>query len=661
MEITSDDIFLDFETRSRADLKSVGAWRYAEDPSTSALCLAYSFGNAEPDIWVEGGPQPIRLFEAFRSGKRIHGWNSLSFERAIFEVIMGPKFGWPTPRLEQYHDTMSDALALALPAGLDACGEAVNATIKKDKAGKDLIRRLCKPISAGKKKGEFRERSEHIAEYSSLYSYCKQDVRAEREIYSLLPYHVTGKNREIMLMVARMNERGLPIDLVAVRAIAKAIEEEKDSLCVAFHLLTGVPSPTNRAKFLNWLNRNGLHIEDTQKETLRDAILAGGLSDKVLHVLQLASEITKTSNAKYQAILNSVCSDGTVKNNLIYHKANTGRLAGAGFQVQNLVSAAEKEPEPLIECFIDEDLYFVHLWNGVLGTASGLIRSMIKAFPGMKFLNGDLKGIEARGSAWASREWDVLKMLGEGMDVYRITAAKMYAKAIDAISKEERQAGKISVLAGGFGGAHNALINMARKMGIVMTEMQAKGYVKDFRNGRKQLVKTWWAFGDAALNAMDNPGVVCSPEVEGLPVDTRFKFIKHGEYLYLVLPSGRKLSFPFPTIHEEFYKGRLRRSVAAMWVDSYTHKWSKRIITGASFFQSAVQALCADLLMEAQLRIEDEGLPLILSVHDEGMSMVPDDRRYTVARYEQLLCVVPEWAKGFPIAADCWEGYRFKK
>jgi len=38
-------ILLDFETASKADLKKVGSWRYAEDPSTEILCAGANINS----------------------------------------------------------------------------------------------------------------------------------------------------------------------------------------------------------------------------------------------------------------------------------------------------------------------------------------------------------------------------------------------------------------------------------------------------------------------------------------------------------------------------------------------------------------------------------------------------------------------------------------
>ena len=54
----------DIETRSAADLTEVGARRYAADPSTVVLCVAYAVDDEEPAIWLPGQPVPWQFIEA---------------------------------------------------------------------------------------------------------------------------------------------------------------------------------------------------------------------------------------------------------------------------------------------------------------------------------------------------------------------------------------------------------------------------------------------------------------------------------------------------------------------------------------------------------------------------------------------------------------------
>lgn len=45
-------IYIDFETRSRVDIRKTGAWRYSQDPSTDVLCMAYAIGDGPVQLWV---------------------------------------------------------------------------------------------------------------------------------------------------------------------------------------------------------------------------------------------------------------------------------------------------------------------------------------------------------------------------------------------------------------------------------------------------------------------------------------------------------------------------------------------------------------------------------------------------------------------------------
>ena len=52
------------ETRSQVDLKKVGAARYAADPSTEVLCVAYAVDDGPVQLWRPGDPVPAEFFEA---------------------------------------------------------------------------------------------------------------------------------------------------------------------------------------------------------------------------------------------------------------------------------------------------------------------------------------------------------------------------------------------------------------------------------------------------------------------------------------------------------------------------------------------------------------------------------------------------------------------
>ena len=57
-------LHFDIETRSAANLNKVGARRYAVDPTTEVLCVAYAIDDEEPAIWTPGQPVPQPFIEA---------------------------------------------------------------------------------------------------------------------------------------------------------------------------------------------------------------------------------------------------------------------------------------------------------------------------------------------------------------------------------------------------------------------------------------------------------------------------------------------------------------------------------------------------------------------------------------------------------------------
>ena len=74
-----------------------------------------------------------------------------------------------------------------------------------------------------------------------------------------------------------------------------------------------------------------------------------------------------------------------------------------------------------------------------------------------------------------------------------------------------------------------------------------------------------------------------------------------------------------------------------------------------------IQALCSDLLRYSMLNLHKANWDLCMTVHDEAVCETPDDPKYTVERMIEIMIQLPEWAKGFPLAAEGWEGYRFRK
>ena len=116
--------FIDFETRSRADLKKCGQTKYARDESTVVLCLAGKLPGGSTFLWTPGKRIPNRLRKVVVEGGELHAHNA-SFEKAIWKYVMVPQHGWPDVEDEQWHCTLARCAALALPRSLDQASRAL--------------------------------------------------------------------------------------------------------------------------------------------------------------------------------------------------------------------------------------------------------------------------------------------------------------------------------------------------------------------------------------------------------------------------------------------------------------------------------------------------------------------------------------------------------
>ena len=94
-------ILLDFESRSRADLKRVGGRLYWEHPSTEALCcVLYDTATGDVGAWFPGDPVP------FAPGDELAAHNAMGFDRFAAHRV------WGTP----IDATWIDTSELARPA-----------------------------------------------------------------------------------------------------------------------------------------------------------------------------------------------------------------------------------------------------------------------------------------------------------------------------------------------------------------------------------------------------------------------------------------------------------------------------------------------------------------------------------------------------------------
>jgi DNA polymerase bacteriophage-type len=109
----------DYETRSTIDLTEAGAWKYAAHPSTEVMCCAYAVDDEPPQIWTPKDPIPAAFIEAARNPSWLIVAHGAQFERAIEELVLHPRLGWPLVAIERQRCTMAARRASSRSASGD--------------------------------------------------------------------------------------------------------------------------------------------------------------------------------------------------------------------------------------------------------------------------------------------------------------------------------------------------------------------------------------------------------------------------------------------------------------------------------------------------------------------------------------------------------------
>jgi len=141
------------------------------------------------------------------------------------------------------------------------------------------------------------------------------------------------------------------------------------------------------------------------------------------------------------------------------------------------------------------------------------------------------------------------------------------------------------------------------------------------------------------------------------------------DWLKIWLPSERDISYYKPEITVvdapwDLDKPKDERQqieqIQFESMNSQVHKWCKTRSYGGKLVENVTQAVAADLLMEAMLRLEAKGYEIIATVHDEIVAEVPYGEG-SLAEFEHIMCQVPDWARGCPIGVDGFESERYRK
>jgi DNA polymerase bacteriophage-type len=710
---------LDFETRSAADLKTAGAYRYAEHDSTGIWCFSYQVGSGDVKCWSEGDPEPTELTDHIRNGGVVVSHNA-SFERNIWnKVLLRTYPTWPALTIQQQECTMARAAAVSHPQSLDTLCQVLNLDQTKDMKGYATMMKLSKPRGV-----DVAGNPTWWADSSNLEvlkNYCIQDTKVEIEVDNFIP-PLTEYERKVWELDQIINDRGIQLDIDSAYYISKLVEELERNAHRKMRSLTGyaVPKCSSDAKLISWLNSKGVDC-DTVKKGVQDDLLkaADAMQDaNIRAVIELRANSKKTSTAKYAAMVACVCKDGRARGLLNYHGAGPGRWAGRLLQPQNFprldygkegmvieallgLVARKEKPDLLLDC--------MSLLFGDQGRMSPLeilsraLRSMIIARDGFTLVGGDFSNIEGRINAWFADETWKLKAFsdydkGEGPDLYNLAYARSFGVPVESVTKDQRQLGKVQELALGYQGGVNAFISMGAaykldpkaladavkrtthkaewdntaavyesakdKSGLEKEEWTAiKIVVNSWRAANPKIVQSWWDLQDAAVQAVAAPFTAVSV------LGGRASYYSDTKCLWCVLPSGRMICYANPSIAEEVQEcvsktGEIyfRKRRVVKFYGYKEGQWKRLALYGGLQCENIVQGTARCVMVDRMFAAEEAGYPLVLTVHDELLAEVPLSRYdLDASNLERIMSEVPKFITGLPLAAKAWQDKRYIK
>jgi DNA polymerase len=727
--------FYDIETRSPVPIQR-GTDAYFN--GAEFLIANFARDDGKPQLWdrINGQPMPRDLADAFADPKELIVAHNLSFDRAGTIRLAGQP--WP---IEKARCSMACATSHGYPGGLEALGDVLELPehLKKLHTGKNLIQMFCVPHDD---RGTYFDAKSHPGDWDDFCIYGDRDTVALREIWKRLPKHnYRGENLETWFIDQLVNERGFGFDQELATAAMILLDKAKVSHEKEMRAATQdeVHAATQRAKLKAYLERQGLQLPNMRASTISEWLEHDDLSPELRFLLEARLEASKSSGAKYRRGLEMVGEGSRIRYGIRFSGAGrTGRFSGRGFQPHNMQRPTTyhskpdggRSKKPVKADFIlgtlvpgikaGKVLNNELTYGGPNEACANALRCAIVAAPGNELVVADWSNIESRVLAWiADESWklDAYRALdrGEGEDLYKLLFSQFFGKAIEDVDDQERQSGKVSELAFGFGGGVGALVTMAAVYEMDLDSLaehvlkaatperlkkarkawkrafltgddfeleprtyQACDVLKQaYRASNDAINKLRHSLNDATIGSLRQPGSSYSVG--------KCQVWATGSFLIIQLPSGRRLLYAKPKLeYENVLDPETQEMQQREYITYLTARgkgWTRERAWSGLFIENIVQAIAndvlraglravhADALTVAKIRdylvlVEGAETAIALHVHDEVALDVPVGSyplKRLISKLTTELVAANAWMRGMPLAAAGWVGPTYHK
>lgn len=704
-------------------LFAVGAAVYTEHPSFEVLTFSYNLKDGRGKRrWRPGMPAPQDLLDYIAAGGLLESHNC-GFEFWVWYNYFHRRLGWPMIPHDQQRCSMAKARAHGLPGGLDPLGEVLGIAAKKDREGKDLLKKFSVPRNPTRDDPRLRIRcEEEPIDAERLYRYCDRDIEAEAEASGMIP-DLDPSELEWWKVDQLINRRGVQIDVPTVNAAINVIEQAFERYNTELASITGgvVQRASELQKLKIWLGTQGVQAYSMDADALEELLKERArFPPAAARALEIRALIGSASVKKLYAMRNQATQAGRLHELFGYHAARTGRTNGMGPQPTNLPNSGpdvarcecgrhfnrerivcpwcgRDNPGTVviewcadaaadaIACIQTGSLDTVeHYFGDAVNVVSACLRGMFIAAPGYDLLSSDYTAIEAVVLAEIAGEQWRIDLFRAGGKIYEASGAKVvgitYEEALEYKARTGnhhpcRKKGKIAELAGGYQG----WIGAYKQFGAdeFMTDDEIKATILAWRKASPMIVKFWGG------QFVDQYGMPCPsffrdarPELTGLEgmaiaavmypgrafAYRGISYFMHGDVLYCQLLSGRRIAYHRPRLRNDGNGGQSLSFEG--WNTNPKNGpvgWIRMDTYGGKLTENVVQATARDILVHAIVRLWNAGYATVLHVYDEIVAEVAKGLG-SVEELERIMGEMPAWAAGWPVAAHGgWRGERYRK
>lgn len=195
----------------------------------------------------------------------------------------------------------------------------------------------------------------------------------------------------------------------------------------------------------------------------------------------------------------------------------------------------------------------------------------------------------------------------------------------------------------GYGGSVGALKAMGA-LELGMKEEELKPLVDSWRTANPNIVRLWGEIERAAIK------VIKTKE----PVQVKcLRFTYQSGFMFIALPSGRKLAYVKPRLGENQFGGT---SITYEGVGG-TKKWERLESFGGKLTENVIQAISRDILCYAMRTLRF--CSIVMHVHDE--LIIEADPKVSLDAICEQMGRTPPWTPGLVLRADGFTSEFYKK